>query len=130
MITIPVSHGQLYDQMTILVIKHSNIADQRKKWNVANELDRLSLEFKRLMRHDTASFNALMDVNSKLWDIEDRIREKEAAQAFDDEFIQLARSIYHLNDYRAKIKRAINLFHDSTIIEEKQYSKYEKGVTV
>ena len=68
---------------------------------------------------------ALTEVNQRLWDIEDRIREKEAAQDFDDAFVALARSVYHENDHRARIKRAINDLLGSVLVEEKQYARYE-----
>ncbi len=66
-------------------------------------------------------------INEKLWDIEDRIRDKERAQAFDADFVALARSVYHSNDERAAIKREINLYTGSELIEEKQYSAYRRN---
>ena len=67
---------------------------------------------------------ALKQVNAALWDIEDRIRRKEQAQAFDEEFIALARAVYVRNDERAAIKRALNLKLGSRLVEEKSYSPY------
>ncbi|MGC1548389.1 MAG: hypothetical protein WA777_07655, partial [Rhodanobacter sp.] len=63
-------------------------------------------------------------VNEDLWDIEDRIRLKEKAQAFDKEFIELARSVYFRNDERAAVKREINLKLGSQLVEEKSYKDY------
>ncbi len=71
-----------------------------------------------------AEVQALMSVNERLWTIEDDIRDKERAQAFDAEFIRLARAVYVENDERAAIKRRINLKLGSTIIEEKSYRRY------
>jgi hypothetical protein len=62
-----------------------------------------------------------------LWDIEDRIRLKERAQAFDHEFIELARAVYFRNDERAAFKRAINLKLGSQLVEEKSYQDYRVG---
>jgi hypothetical protein len=67
---------------------------------------------------------ALQEVNERLWDIEDRIREKEARQIFDREFIELARAVYHSNDERAAIKKRINLALGSRLVEEKSYQVY------
>lgn len=69
----------------------------------------------------------LADVNRALWDIEDALRDKEAQQAFDAEFIALARAVYHRNDERARIKRAINDLLGSAIVEEKSYQSYDQG---
>ena len=71
----------------------------------------------------------LKAVNERLWAIEDDIRIKEKAQAFDDEFIRLARSVYVENDVRARIKKDINLALGSTYVEEKSYQDYGSGAT-
>ena len=63
-------------------------------------------------------------VNNYIWEIEDKIRLKEAKQEFDLKFIELARSVYKENDKRASIKREINYYCNSEIIEEKSYEKY------
>ena len=67
---------------------------------------------------------ALTAVNTRLWEIEDAIREKEAAQDFGEAFIALARSVYRENDERGRIKAAINRVLRSALVEEKQYSRY------
>jgi hypothetical protein len=59
-------------------------------------------------------------VNEKLWDIEDRLRAKDARGCFGKEFIKLARSVYMLNDERAALKRSINVLLNSEILEEKE----------
>ena len=66
----------------------------------------------------------LRQINQQLWDIEDKIRDKERNNSFDDEFIQLARSVYITNDERSRIKRKINDMFGSELIEEKSYAKY------
>ncbi len=67
---------------------------------------------------------ALQAVNERLWDIEDRIRDKEAAQTFDRDFIELARAVYVCNDERAAIKKRINMQLGSRLVEEKSYKQY------
>jgi hypothetical protein len=71
-----------------------------------------------------ADIAALLAVNERLWVVEDHIRDKERAKAFDAEFIRLARAVYVENDERAAIKRRINLKLGSTIVEEKSYATY------
>ncbi|MGN6282675.1 DUF6165 family protein [Frateuria sp.] len=127
LIQVPVSYGELIDKITILEIKARQISDPAKLANVRNELDLLNATW----ANDTASQTDVADerarllaVNEDLWDIEDRIRLKEKAQAFDAEFIELARSVYFRNDVRAAVKREINLKLGSQLVEEKSYQDY------
>ena len=127
LIQTPVSYGELIDKMTILQIKLQEIKDDAKLANVRNELELLDATRKNDKASDTdiAEETArLLAVNQRLWKIEDDIRMKERAQAFDQEFIQLARSVYIENDERAAIKREINLKLGSTLVEEKSYQDY------
>jgi hypothetical protein len=68
--------------------------------------------------------HALQNVNERLWDIEDRLRDKEARQIFDRDFIELARAVYICNDERAALKKRINLQLGSRLVEEKSYKQY------
>ena len=123
----PVSYGELIDKITILEIKSQRIADPAKLANVRNELDLLNATWANdaASRTDIADERArLLAVNELLWDIEDRIRLKERAQAFDQEFIELARAVYFRNDERAAFKREINLKLGSQLVEEKSYQDY------
>jgi hypothetical protein len=79
------------------------------------------------IKPDSEPFLALKGVNLKLWEIEDRIRIKESEKAFDDEFVELARSVYFINDERAEIKKRINLATGSELVEEKEYVDYKKS---
>jgi len=127
LIQTPVSYGELIDKITILEIKSRRIADAAKLANVRNELDLLNATWANdtASRTDISSERAsLLAVNELLWDIEDRIRLKEKAQAFDAEFIELARSVYFRNDERAAFKREINLKLGSQLVEEKSYQDY------
>ncbi len=123
----PISIGELIDKITILEIKSVHIGDPAKLANVRKELDLLNTTWAAhaASKVDITSERAqLKAVNEQLWDIEDRIRLKEKAQAFDAEFIELARSVYFRNDVRAKVKREINLKLGSALIEEKSYENY------
>ena len=127
LLSVPVSFGELIDKITILEIKAARIADAAKLANVRAELDLLDATWasNAASRTDIASERArLRAVNEALWDIEDRIRIKEKAQAFDAEFVELARAVYFRNDERAAIKREINLRLGSTLVEEKSYADY------
>jgi hypothetical protein len=130
LIQVPVSHGELIDKITILEIKSRRIADAAKLANVRNELDLLNATWANdaAAQTDIADERArLLAVNEALWDIEDRIRLKEKAQAFDAEFVELARSVYFRNDERAAVKREINLKLGSQLVEEKSYQDYRAG---
>ena len=128
LITTPISHGELIDKITILEIKSEQIADPAKLANVRKELDLLNAIWNAdpISAVDIADERArLKHVNQTLWDIEDHIRLKEKAQAFDAEFIELARAVYFQNDDRAAVKREINLKLGSQLIEEKSYQNYK-----
>lgn len=130
-IIVPVSPGELIDKMTILRIKTQRITDAAKLKNVRLELDALQTTWAKSSYASIdieADARALLNVNERLWIIEDEIREKERAQAFDADFIRLARAVYFENDERAAIKRRINLRLGSAIIEEKSYSDYRSKV--
>jgi hypothetical protein len=127
LIQTPVSYGELIDKITILEIKSRRITDDAKLANVRNELDMLNATW----ANDSASQIDIADereklhtVNETLWDIEDAIRMKERAQAFDQEFIELARAVYFRNDERAAFKREINFKLGSELVEEKSYQDY------
>jgi len=127
-ISVPVSFGELLDKIAILEIKAERIDDAGKLANVRRELDALEATWAvhPASRIDIAGLRAgLKAVNERLWGIEDDIRLKEKAQAFDGDFIRLARAVYFENDERARIKKAINLALGSTYVEEKSYADYK-----
>ena len=126
-ILVPVSPGELLDKITILRIKVARIQDAAKLANVKLELSLLEKTWQDsgAAAHDVAlDERALENINGRLWDIEDRIRDKEAHQTFDREFIELARAVYICNDERAAVKKRINLQLGSRLIEEKSYKQY------
>ena len=131
-ILVPLSPGELLDKITILRIKVVRITDPAKASNVRLELDLLEKTWRDA---GCAAFDvarderALQAVNERLWDVEDLIRDKEAKQTFDREFIDLARAVYVSNDKRAAIKKRINLQLGSRLVEEKSYKPYGRGPT-
>lgn len=124
---VPTSVGELLDKISILKIKQEKISDTEKLANINRELTELETIW-------TATSDASIDltdlcaqlkqVNSALWDIEDKIRDKESSGLFDQEFIELARSVYKQNDLRAALKKEINLRSGSELVEEKSYQSY------
>ena len=119
----PISVGELIDKITILTIKIARMKDPIKVENVTKELIQLRAIADELHAPGELSilYRQLLGVNQELWDIEDSKRKHEKEQRFDDEFVELARQVYIKNDYRADIKKKINLLMGSTIVEEKSY---------
>jgi len=125
-ILVPVSPGELLDKITILRIKSARIGDAAKVANVRLELSLLEKTWREAVGSTdvSAEEQALQAVNERLWVIEDDIRDKERAQAFDARFIELARAVYVENDERAAIKKRVNVKLGSRIVEEKSYKPY------
>ncbi|HET9388739.1 MAG TPA: DUF6165 family protein [Steroidobacteraceae bacterium] len=126
-VLVPVSPGELLDKITILRIKAVRITDPAKVANIRLELGLLEERWRDsgcAQIAAAADERALHEVNERLWDIEDRIRAKEAVQTFDREFIDLARAVYLANDERAAIKKRVNVQLGSRIVEEKSYKPY------
>ena len=126
---VPISPGELIDKITILEIKSARMTDAGKLHNVRTELRLLTETWKASGYAATdisAEWAGLRGVNEKLWDIEDRIRDKERAGEFDARFVELARAVYVTNDERAAIKKQINAKLGSALVEEKSYAEYRK----
>jgi hypothetical protein len=124
-ILVPISVGELLDKLTILQIKSERIHDAKKLVNIRRELAALAstcvtqkVDVQHILVMD------LRQVNEDLWVVEDKLREKEHAKIFDEEFIKLARDVYFTNDRRAAIKKEINTLMGSTYVEEKSYAPY------
>jgi hypothetical protein len=126
---IEVSNGEILDKITILVIKSKMITDPTKLKNINNELDELKPFLDIVGYESNTTVNSLVkeleSVNEKLWNVEDKLRDKERSKQFDDEFIKLARDVYFTNDERAKIKKNLNEVTNSKLVEEKSYQKYD-----
>ena len=120
----PISVGELVDKITILEIKSERIKDKIKLVNVNKELELLSKKLSNL-NISNEIFDELKKINEKLWDIEDMLRKKERDKQFDQDFIQLARSVYFTNDKRFDLKKSINLLYGSDLYEEKEHAMYK-----
>lgn len=117
---VEVSVGEIIDKYTILKIKKDKINSE----HIIKEFKYLE-EIVNSIEIDKNIINRLYDVNNKLWEIEDKIREKEKNKEFDNEFIQTARSVYLNNDIRANIKKEINIITNSNFVEVKSYKNYQ-----
>jgi hypothetical protein len=125
-----VSAGEMIDKITILEIKAERIADAAKLANVRRELDELREARARSLPSSTdliALAAELKSVNERLWEIEDAVRECEAAGDFGSRFVALARSVYKTNDARSALKRRINELLGSALVEEKSYAGSQRG---
>ena len=127
----PISLGELMDKISILWIKKDKIIDKNKLNLIKDELNLLNKSIDQIINQEKdrkIEILSLMDdlkkINSELWDIEDKIRECERKNFFDQTFIELARSVYLTNDKRSKIKSEINKTFGSQIKEVKSYTKY------
>lgn len=127
LLNVQTSPGEFLDKLTILEIKSERMSDAGKLANVRRELELLRATWAAspLAARDVSALVAdLKRVNEALWEIEDRIRLKEAARTFDTEFVELARSVYRTNDRRAAVKRELNVALGSDLLEEKSYQAY------
>jgi hypothetical protein len=126
-VKVEVSLGEVVDKASILEIKSRRIHDPAKLVNVRAELESLHADWAEAGYPPMASLDdwaALMEVNERLWVVEDDLRDLERAQDFGDRFVALARSVYRINDERAAVKRRINVKLGSRLLEEKSYADY------
>jgi hypothetical protein len=122
---VEISTGELIDKISILEIKLLNIKDPSKIINVYKELQALNIHFQELLDEHGSKIKDLYikvsNVNKTLWDIEENIRKKESLKEFNEEFVELARQLYLVNDQRTNLKKEINLLTKSEFVEEKSY---------
>lgn len=126
MVSVPVSVGELIDKLSILQVKKSKVLNENKLEFINKEYDLLydmSVEF--LQRKDISEvYEDLVNVNTKLWEVEDELRVIESIKKFDDTFIELARQVYYTNDNRFRLKDKINNLTNSEVREQKDYKEY------
>ena len=126
LINTPISLGELVDKISILMIKQRNINDQSKLIHVNKELNFLEKTlYKQINKDEIKNYlDELTTINSKLWVIEDDIRDCERRKEFNQKFIDLARSVYFTNDKRSEVKSEINKKFGSDLVEVKSYEEY------
>lgn len=127
MISIPVSVGELLDKLSILHIKKLKIQNP-------NKLEKVAIEYKLLyeisenylgIKEYFNLYDDLIQTNSILWEVEDKLRILEKNKTFNEEFVELARKVYYTNDERFELKNKINLISNSEIQEQKSYEDYK-----
>ena len=126
-INTPISVGELFDKITILEIKRAKIKDKNKLIHVKNELKLLRniVSKKNINKRNLSKLiNQLKNINTRLWNVEDKLRVYEKKKSFKSDFIALARKVYFMNDKRAKLKSEINIYTKSQINEVKSYEEY------
>lgn len=120
-----VSLGELVDKLSILMIKEKKINDHAKLTHIQHEQNILENTLNSLNLEGIAVYlEKMIEVNLKLWQIEDDIRDCERIKDFGQKFIDLARAVYITNDLRFELKNKINLEYQSNIVEVKSYQKY------
>lgn len=127
-VNVPVSIGELLDKLSIVEIKIKNISDSKKLKYLNKEFNLLKEKAEDVKSINSQKYDefysSLLKINSKLWEIEDDIRDLENLKNFDDTFVSLARSVYITNDERFEIKTKINNFFGSSIVEQKELKEY------
>ena len=124
--------GEILDKLSILQIKLIKIKNDEKLKNIDYEYNiLLNIVSKNIDSNilNNEKYKNLFDVNKKLWNVEDNLREFEKINKFDEDFIINARSVYILNDQRCYIKKLLNNEYNSNIIEEKSYNSYNYDLT-
>lgn len=121
---VEVSNGELVDKWTILTIKLERFPEGNSLENIKLEQQILT-ESVQQIKVAGELISKLLEVNLALWDAEDVLRGMEKKQEFGEDFVTAARSVYLLNDDRAKIKKEINEQTNSLLVEEKSYEEYE-----
>ena len=125
-VKINISVGELIDKITILEIKNKNINDENKLVKIKIEMELLNKVYFSIRNDEVEKLKLeLFEINSKLWDVEDNLRNLEAANSFGNDFIDNARRVYYLNDSRFAIKDKINSLFGSIVQEVKSYSDYK-----
>jgi len=126
MVTIPVSVGELIDKLSILQVKKLKITNTEGLKYVSEEFELLynQSEIYFNVNEIKSLYESLTEVNSSLWDVEDKLRVFESEKKFDNEFIELSRKVYYTNDERFRLKNEINLITSSKIREVKDYKPY------
>ena len=127
MVTVPVSVGEIIDKLSILQVKKTKISDEKKLEFVNKEFEILyNLSSVYLDNLEIESlYHQLVEINSSLWDVEDKLRVLEKKNIFEGEFISLARKVYFTNDERFSLKNKINDLTNSEVREQKEYVEYK-----
>ena len=115
---IEVSNGEIVDKLTILELKRQNAQTYEQARHIGEELNYLK-PIVEGMDIPEDLLTQLREVNKRLWEVEDMLREYERTSNFDKQFITFARAVYQTNNARFKLKSKINEITNSRLVEEK-----------
>ena len=127
MITVPVSVGELIDKLSILHVKKIKVFNEEKLSFINKEFELLYNMSSGYFTDDEVLklYRQLVEINAKLWEVEDELRILESSKNFDSSFIELARKVYYTNDERFSLKNKINEITNSEVREQKDYINYK-----
>jgi hypothetical protein len=127
MIQVPVSVGELIDKLSILHVKKMKVSNPEKLEFINKEFELLYNMSSYYLNDEEISkqYHSLVDINSKLWEVEDRLRVLEFEKKWEGEFVELARKVYFTNDERFSVKNKINELTNSEVREQKEYVEYK-----
>ena len=154
-VSISITPGEFFDRLTILEIKCERLKYE-KQAEALRQFRPLAespsgqqlIYFRRSNPTIARLVSQLLSINSRLWDIENGIREADAAvfggagpaymiepAKYGDDpkvhgdllhYVELARSVYVTNDERSRCKQAIDEFFNVQTTEVKEYTHYDK----
>ena len=127
MILVPVSVGELIDKLSILHVKQIKIINEEKLLFINKEFELLyNMSSGYFTDNEVLKlYRQLVEINTKLWEVEDELRILESSKNFDSSFIELARKVYYTNDERFSLKNKINEITNSEVREQKDYIDYK-----
>jgi predicted nucleic acid-binding Zn-ribbon protein len=123
-ITISIGPGELLDRLSILSIKLSCATSSGTRRAILQQIADLGEQRDMIREHPEIGDleQELATINRTLWDVEDQLRASEVEKNFDAGFVELARSVYRLNDRRATIRSRIDRACGSATTEYKFYA--------
>tara|TARA_Y100000389_G_scaffold8472_3_gene8069 strand:+ start:1447 stop:3081 length:1635 start_codon:yes stop_codon:yes gene_type:complete len=116
------SFGEVIDKLTILEIKMNKVVCLEQQKNISKEYNLLKKYKIENDEYFTKVYNELSTVNMKLWNMEDTIRQLSSLKIYNQTFIQIAQGIHEMNDFRAHLKKQLNIRYKSDLCEEKIYN--------
>ena len=128
----PTSPGDVLDRLTILHLKVARIGDAERVGIARRHAEALAAAWAAEGLPPPTSLPehaALARVNGELWEVEDALRAHEARGDFGARFVELARSVYRLNDERSRHKAAVDCRLGAEHREIKSYEGRASSVT-
>lgn len=121
-----ISEGEIFDKLTILEIKLSEIKESNKLKEIQNEINILS-QIDNIKEKFIIYYNTLYYINKKIWDMTNIVKQMEYTNS---SYSKLMYDIFELNQQRFRIKNIINNICNSNIKEQKSYKKLSINVLI